>query len=59
MEYKELIGRQAKNIVTGFSGEITGYWIGKTGSDRVLLEAVNTTGSPVEFWVDLERIELI
>ncbi len=55
---KELIGKRARDTVTGFSGEITGYWICKTGSDRVLLEDVDNTGRPVEFWADLERVEI-
>ena len=59
MEPKKLIGRHSKDPVTGFSGEITGYWISKTGSDRVLLEGIDTTGRPIDFWADLERIELI
>lgn len=59
MEPNKLIGKHAKDTVTGFSGEITGYWISKTGSDRVLLEGIDTTGRPIDFWADLERIELI
>ena len=59
MEPKELIGKCAEDTISGFSGEITGYWISKTGSDRVLLEGLDTTGRPVEFWADLERINLI
>ena len=59
MEPKELIGIRAEDSINGFSGEITGYWISKTGSDRVLLEGLDNTGRPVEFWADLERINLI
>ena len=59
MEPKELIGKRAEDEINGFSGEITGYWISKTGSDRVLLEGLDNTGRPVEFWADLERINLI
>lgn len=59
MEPKELIGKRAQDMVTSFSGEITGYWISKTGSDRVLLENVDNSGRPVEFWADLERVEIL
>ena len=59
MEPKELIGKRAEDAINGFSGEITGYWISKTGSDRVLLEGLDNPGRPVEFWADLERINLI
>ena len=59
MEPNKLIGKHAKDAVTGVFGEITGYWISKTGSDRVLLEGIDTTGRPIDFWADLERIELI
>ncbi len=59
MEAHDYIGKIGRDTVTGFHGTITGYWISKTGSDRLLLENVDTTGRPVEFWADLERIELI
>ncbi len=59
MEPRELIKKNGRDIVTGLEGTITGYWISMTGSDRVLLESMDTTGRPVEQWVDVERLELI
>lgn len=59
MEAHEFIGKTGRDTVTGFQGLITGYWISQTGCDRLLLEGIDTTGRPVDFWADRERIELI
>lgn len=56
-EERKNLDRVGVDKVTGFSGIVTGYWISKTGDDRVLLESTDTTGRPVEFWVDLARVE--
>lgn len=55
-EERKNLGRVGQDKVTGFSGTVTGYWISKTGEDRLLLESTDTTGRPVEFWVDLSRV---
>ena len=59
MEPRELIEKNGRDIVTGLEGTITGYWISMTGSDCVLLESMDTTGRPVEQWIDVERLEFI
>lgn len=59
MEPMEFIGKLGKDTVTGLEGKITGYWISMTGGDRILLESMDTTGRPVEQWIDVERLELI
>ena len=54
-----LIGRVAKDTVTGFVGEITAHATYKTGVDRVMLESLDDTGRPVEWWIDVDRLEFI
>lgn len=56
---RSYIGKKAKDTLTGFEGEITAYVMYKTHVDRVMLEGVDSTGRPVEWWFDFERITLL
>lgn len=54
-----MIGRIAMDTVTGYKGEITAHTTFKTGVDRVLIESIDNTGRPVEWWFDIDRIEFL
>lgn len=58
MKTSEYLGLMATDTITGFCGKITGYWIGITGTDKVMLENSDSTGRPCEFWVDIDRVKL-
>lgn len=58
MKNTEYLGHMGTDVITGFHGKITGYWIGITGPDRLMLESSDSTGRPCEFWVDIDRVEL-
>lgn len=54
---RDYLGKQAKDRDTGFSGTCTAYVVYTSGFDRALLEGMDDTGRPIEFWVDVSRIE--
>lgn len=56
MEPKTYIGKKFKDTVTDFVGTCTGYWMTATGNDRILLEGIDTTGRPIDFWIDIDRV---
>ena len=54
-----LIGRVAKDTVTGFVGEVTAHATFKARTDMVTLEAMDDVGHPVEKWFDVDRLKFI
>ena len=48
---------KAKDKVTGYSGRITARAEYVTGETRYLVENVDSTGRPTEFWYDESRLE--
>lgn len=51
-------GEYVRDMVTGFFGNVTGYadFYGKQ-QPQYLVEAVDTTGRPIEQWVTANRLE--
>lgn len=51
---------KVKDIVTGYTGEVTamGYYFERKPR-AFLVEGIDNTGRPIEWWVDEHRIELI
>lgn len=45
-----------KDKIAGYSGTITAYAVYATGEVRYLVENVDTTGRPVEWWYDESRL---
>lgn len=56
---REFIGKTVKDKVTGFTGEITAYAIYSTGVDRAQVESLDSTGRPIEWWTDVDRLEFV
>ena len=52
------LGKRAKDRITGFEGVITAYAEYLTDTPRILLEDVDSTGRPVEFWVQTVRADV-
>ena len=52
-------GDKVEDKLTGFRGRITGFvtYYDKR-PNQYLVEAVDTTGRPIECWCDEERLEL-
>lgn len=53
------LGKKARDTLTGFEGEITAYVMYRNSVDRVMVEGLDSTGRPVEWWFDFERITLL
>lgn len=55
-ELNELLGKTVEDTETGMSGKVTAFACYATGHESVLLSALDTTGRPIEHWIDIERI---
>lgn len=57
--YKVEYGTEVVDTLTGFTGRITGYadYFGHRPA-TALVETIDTTGRPVEWWVELDRLRL-
>lgn len=51
------LGIQAEDIETGFTGIVTGRVEYLYNPSQVLLEGIDTTGRPVEWWVSELRVK--
>lgn len=52
----EFIGKLYIKKTTGFKGTCTAYAIYENGRKMLLLEALDTTGRPIEGWYDIEEL---
>ena len=52
-------GDVVTDTVTGFCGKVTGccHYYGKR-PDSYLVEGIDSTGRPIENWIDLTRLDL-
>ncbi len=59
MEIKFEYGQKVTDKVTGYKGIITaiGYYYGKRPA-TYMVEGIDTTGRPVEWWVAEDRVEV-
>lgn len=53
------LGIHVKDDVTGYSGKVTAVAVYATGETRLLVENIDSTGRPVEWWLDATRCEAI
>ena len=51
--------KQVEDIVTGYVGTVTGYAVYADGRELLLVESVDTTGRPIEWWHDVKRAEVV
>lgn len=51
---------KVKDVVTGYTGEVTavGYYFDREPR-RFLVEGIDDTGRPIDWWVREDRIEII
>ena len=50
-------GEKVREILTGYVGKITAVAEYDTGEIRYLVEGLDNTGRPMEFWYDEKRLE--
>ena len=53
------LGKQVKDTLTGYSGKVTAVALYLTGETRLLVEGIDTTGRPIEWWLDEKRVAVI
>lgn len=51
------LNKTVRDAITGYTGTITAYAVYATGEERCLVEGIDTTGRPIEWWLDVKRIE--
>lgn len=56
MEYKFNLGENVVDNITGLSGTITAAAIYITRQPCYLLETSDSTGRPIEWWIDEDRL---
>lgn len=55
----DLLGKKVKCSITDLVGTVTSVAYYLTSNTKVLVECTDTTGRPIEWWVDLERVKVI
>ena len=58
-ELKDLMGSKVRDNITDYEGTVTGFASYRSGINQVLVEGTDTTGRPIEWWVDVERISKV
>ena len=49
-------GTEVTDRTTGYSGKITAYTVYDIGMVLYLVECIDTTGRPIEEWINAERL---
>ena len=52
------LGNKVKDSITGTTGKVTGVWRSISSKPRMMVEGIDTTGRPFEYWIDMERLEI-
>lgn len=50
---------KVRDEITGYEGTVTALGKFVTGYKNALVESVDSTGRPTEFWYDVKRLEVI
>ena len=53
------LGMKVKDVVTGFCGVVTAKCVYLHQEPRVLIEGIDNTGRPIEWWHDVSRLQII
>ena len=51
------LNERVRDTVTGYEGVVTALGKFTTGYKNALVESVDSTGRPTEFWYDVKRLE--
>lgn len=53
------LGKKVKDRINGYEGIVTAITSYLNNSpNRAMVEATDTTGRPIEWWIDVDRLEL-
>lgn len=53
------LGKEVKDTLTGYIGKVTAVALYITSETRLLVEGIDTTGRPIEWWIDEKRVAVI
>lgn len=53
------LNKKVRYKITGFEGVVTGYAVYNTGNECVLIESLDNSGRPFEYWANIKFIEVI
>ncbi len=53
------LNKKVRYTLTGFEGVVTAYAVYANGNQSVLIETVDRSGRPVEYWADTKSIEMV
>lgn len=53
------LGMTVKDKESNYKGKVTAITKYLYGQDKVMVESIDTTGRPIEWWYDIDRVELI
>lgn len=55
----EFLGKRVKDKITGYTGIVTAYCVYLYEGGKVLVEWIDSTGRPIEWWFNIQRIEVL
>lgn len=55
----EWLQKKVKYTRNGYVGVVTAYAIYDDGRTLLLVEGIDTTGRPIEWWVDINYAEIV
>ena len=59
MGRKIQLGSKVKDLITGYEGTVTAKTEYLHRESMYLVESVDTTGRPIEWWVDKNRLKVV
>jgi UDP-glucose 6-dehydrogenase len=53
------LNKKVKHTTTGYVGVVTAFAVYNNGNEMVLVESIDTTGRPIEWWIHTQFAEVI
>lgn len=56
---QEWLQKRVKYVINGYVGIVTAYAVYDNGRTMLLVEGIDTTGRPIEMWIDIIYAEIV
>ncbi len=53
------LNKKVKYTVNGYVGKVTAYSVYDDGRTLLLVEGIDTTGRPIEWWININYAEIV
>lgn len=53
------LNKKVKYTVNGYVGTVTAYAVYNDGNEMLLVEGIDITGRPIEWWIDTLYAEIV